>query len=272
MFSLFLFLSSWKTVFLVAKSSNPKINHLVMQEAAIHKDIVIGTFEDTFRNLYRKMILSINWPLEQNCNASYIFKTDEDCFVNVGNLLNWLNNYRIINGTRPIYAGRVKKDSQVVRDKNDRYYVSRRQHPKPYYSPYVSGGGYVFSGSLLPLLSEVSKSSPLFPNEDALLGSLMHRVGVKPRDNTKFLPFVYCISVSEKFKEGKMCGISRQIIVHGVEGKKQLKMHFNSALLNYLPSFCTLNDSYENIRDQCDYDEGVDEISSKQDIFGADDS
>ena len=196
-----------------------------------------------------------HWPLEQNCNASYILKTDEDCFVNVGNLLNWLKNYHTVNGTRPIYAGRVQDRMPVIRDKNNRYYLSEQEFPEPMFYPYVSGGGYVFSGSLLPLLSKVSKSSPLFPNEDALLGSLMRRVGVKPTDNTKFLPLVYCAHAN-KIREVNMCSLSRQIIVHGVREKQQLKMHFNSALFNYyLPSFCSGlqgNGNYAEIRDKCE--------------------
>ena len=258
--SVLLYLSSraWKTVFLIGKSSNEKVNQLVTQEAAIHKDIVIGTFEDSFRNLYMKIILSINWPLEQNCSASYILKTDEDCFVNIGNLFHWLNSYHMVNSTHPIYAGRVQNGMPVVRDKDNRYYLSEKEFSEPYFDPYCSGGGYVFSGDLLqPLLSEVSKESPLFPNEDALLGSFMRRIGVNPTDNTKFLPSVYCAH-PDKNREANMCSLTKQIVVHGVKGKQQLQMHFKSALLNSLPSFCSaLQDSnnFEEIRDQCQYDE-----------------
>ena len=238
--------------------------------------MVIGTFEDTFRNLYMKMILSINWPLEQNCSASYILKTDEDCFVNIGNLLHWLNSYHAVNGTNQIYTGRVQEGMPVVRDKNSRYYVSRKLYPETNFYPYASGGGYVFSGRLLSLLSEVAKASPLFPNEDALLGTLMRRVGVNPTDNNKFLPFVYCDPPSvEKLKEANMCGLSKQFIVHGVRGKQQLIMHFNSALLTSLSSFCTLQNSYENLRDRChtfderrtDKEFPIEQLSAETDVL-----
>ena len=145
--------------------------------------MVIGKFEDTFRNLYMKMILSLNWPLEQNCSASYILKTDEDCFVNIGNLLHWLNSYHAINGTNQIYTGR---GMPVVRDKNSRFYVSRKLHPETNFYPYASGGGYVFSRRLLSLLSEKERVSPLFPNEDALLSTFMRRVGVNPQSIISF--------------------------------------------------------------------------------------
>ncbi|KAL9968133.1 hypothetical protein ACROYT_G026466 [Oculina patagonica] len=248
---------SYKTVFLIGQSSNPNLNHLVDQEASIYKDIVVGSFEDTYRNLYKKMIFSINWPLDQKCDATYIFKTDEDCFVNVGNLLNWLSNYHEINGTRALYAGRVQFVMPVIRDNTSRYYVSERDHPAEKFQPYVSGGGYVLSGFLLPLLAKVSKTSPLFANEDALLGSLLHRLGVQPTDNKKFLPSILCVfelttaADMEKFQEANMCGLSRQIVLHGFREKRQLEMHFNSAILNYFPSFCSLRSNYKDMRDRC---------------------
>ena len=243
---------SWKTVFLIAKSLDPKVNFLVTQEAAIHKDIVIGTFEDTFRNLYKKMILSIYWPLEQNCSASYILKTDEDCFVNIGNLLNWLDSYHTINGTQPIYAGRRQDHMAVRRNNQSRYYLSEKEFPEPYFYPYVSGGGYVFSGNLLPLLFNVLKTAPLFPNEDALLGSLMRRISVEPTDQDRFLPFVFCHRNStEELKQAHMCALSKHIVVHGVKEQQQIKMHYNNALLNSLPSLCSSQDTYKNIRDNC---------------------
>ncbi|KAJ7369622.1 galactosyltransferase [Desmophyllum pertusum] len=249
---------SWKTVFLIGQSSNTKINHLVKQEASIYKDIVIGSFEDTYRNLYMKMIFSINWPLDQKCHASYILKTDEDCFVNMGNLLNWLSSYHEANGTRPLYAGRVQIGTNVIRDNKSRYYISKKDHPANKFHAYVSGGGYVISGNLLPLLVEVSRRSPVFPNEDALLGSLMHRLGVQPTNNSKFLPLILCFFLygedaeADSFRETHMCGLSRQIILHGVRDKSQLEMHFNSALLNYFPTFCSSQTNYDEMRDQCE--------------------
>ena len=83
----------------------------------------------------------------------------------------------------------------------------------------------MFSGTLLPPLSIAAETSPLFPNEDALLGSLMRRAGVKPKDNTKFLPLVFCRHPDKVHKEN-VCGISKQIVVHGVKEKLQIQIAF----------------------------------------------
>lgn len=123
---------------LIGKSSNSKINRLVVQEAMFFKNIVMRTFADTFRNLYKKMIL-VEWPLAQNCFPSHIPKTDEDCFIIVRNLFYWLKSYHITNGSKPIYAGRVQMRMPAVRDSTNRYYLSEKEFPEPYFSPYASG-------------------------------------------------------------------------------------------------------------------------------------
>ena len=112
----------------------------------------------------------------------------------------------------------------------------------------------MFSGTLLPPLSIAAETSPLFPNEEALLGSLMRRAGVKPKDNTKFLPLVFCRHPDKAHQEN-VCGISKQIVVHGVKEKLQIQMHFSNALLNHQSLFCSSLQSsynYEEMRNDCE--------------------
>ncbi|XP_022782663.1 beta-1,3-galactosyltransferase 1-like [Stylophora pistillata] len=246
-------LRSWKTVFLIGQSSDPTLNYLVLQEANVYKDIMIGSFQDTYRNLNLKMIFSLKWPLEQKCPVSYILKTDEDCYVNVWNLFHWLRSYHEANGSRPLYAGRVQTEMPVVRDTESRYYVSVEDHPVDFYKPYISGGGYIISASLLPALVKVSRTSPIFANEDALLGSLMYRIGAQWTDNQKFLPLIFCSQMDKyRFRDMHMCSLSRQIILHGIRGWQQLEMHFNSALYNQFPSLWSSGINYEDMRDACE--------------------
>lgn len=214
---------------------------------------MIGSFKDTYRNLNMKMIFSLKWPLEQKCRVSYILKTDEDCYVNIWNLLHWLRSYHEAKGSRPLYAGRVQTEMPVVRDTKSRYYVSEEDHPADIYKPYASGGGYVISASLLPALVNVSRTSPIFANEDALLGSLMYRIGIQWTDNQKFLPLIFCSHLNKyRFRDMHMSGLSRQIILHGIRGRLQLEMHFNSALYNHFPSLCSSHMNYEDMRDVCE--------------------
>ena len=226
-------------MFLVGQHKNDAINYLVKKEAIAYGDIVIGDFQDTFRNLYKKMLLGIEWPLN-HCPASYILKTDEDCYVNVLLLLEWLISYDLVNGSKPLYAGNVQYNTNVVRDKGDRYFVSRKLYPYRKYPDYVSGGGYVFSGSLLEKLSRLSQEMPVFPNEDACLGTFMRRLGIKPKQDNRFLPFIFCdLDAPEStLFERPLCHFLGPIVIHGVEKISQIHIHYNVMLMAFVPSLC----------------------------------
>jgi hypothetical protein len=208
-------------------------------EARKTGDIVQGHFEDTYSNLYNKMVLSIKWPLE-NCRAKYILKTDEDCYVNTDLLLSFLEKYDATRGSKPLYMGRKSSNMKVIRNPKDRYYVSKDLHPSPTYVPYISGGGYLFSGSLLRSLYEASKTSPLFPIEDACFGSLMKKIEVQPKNNLRFLPFIFCyyLDPSKDPLDRPLCEFLGPIVIHGLKPPKQIEMNFNVKIMTHARSIC----------------------------------
>lgn len=219
---------------------------MVRLEARRTGDIVQGDFLDIYNNLYKKMVLSLKWPLK-NCPARYILKTDEDCYVNTDMLLSYLEKYDATRGSKPLYMGRRSDNVSVEREPMDRYYVSKDRHPSPTYDPYVSGGGYVFSGFLLKKLYEASKVSPLFPVEDACFGSLMKKIGVQPKNNLRFLPFVHCVFLDEFVDKDPLdrpvCEFLGPIIIHGLMPLKQLEMNFHVKLLTHAPMLCQSSDN-----------------------------
>ncbi|EDO34693.1 predicted protein, partial [Nematostella vectensis] len=177
---------TWRTIFIVGRSNNSRTNNLLGHESRVYGDILLGNFLDTYKHLSLKMLLGITWPYE-HCNAKYILKTDDDCYMNIVSLILWLSEYHTQQGTDPLYIGKVQKNMAVVRTKSHRYYVSRSVHRGDFYAPYVSGGGYLFSGHLLSRLYKVSRHSRVFPVEDALLGRFMRILKVQPRHEKRFL-------------------------------------------------------------------------------------
>ena len=243
---------TWKTVFLIGQTNSSQLNWLIQREARTYGDIVIGDFLDSYRNLYRKMILSIEWPAKHCAGAQYILKTDEDCYVNVAETIKWLEaeQERDMRTKDTLYAGAVNENMHVVRDPSSRYFVSKEAFPQPSYYPYVAGGGYVFSGGLLPKLLESSKNVRIFPVEDASFGLIMHHVGIRPRHNTRFIPFtmelvLYCaddeVSDCPYYKPiyRPLCELRDPLVIHDVYGKEQLLIHFNVLIISHVPTICT---------------------------------
>lgn len=233
---------TWKTVFLIGQSNNSQINHLVHQEALLYGDVIIGEFPDTFRHLSLKMLLSIKWPIK-NCPSKYIMKTDEDCFVNIIPLMLWLNDFHNVNSYKHVYIGKLQSSILVDRDEDSRYFVSIRDHPGTFYKPYISGGGYLFSGHLVKRLLDASKAIKVLPVEDVTFGLLMRHIGVKPQMNAKFLPFVNCERSYETLFERPMCHFKDPYVVHGLSNEQQIHMHYNVLLMNFVPTICSYVDS-----------------------------
>lgn len=229
---------SWKTVFLVGQTNNSKLNNLIKQEAQAHKDIVIGNFLDSYRNLSLKTLLGFQWSWRQ-CQPKYILKTDEDCYVNVISLVQWLQEYHETNGSKPLYAGNIQRDMQVVRNKKHRYYVSFMDINRHTYPPYASGGGYVFSATLLPRLLTASRKVPMIPIEDACVGLYMRHIGIGPVHDTRILPFVFCDRKETRLNERPICHLRDPLVLHGVRDILQIQTHYNVLLMTFIPTICS---------------------------------
>lgn len=240
-------------MFLVGQSNSSRLNNLLKQEARVYKDVVIGDFLDTFRNLSLKTLLGLQWSL-RHCQAKYILKTDEDCFVNVLSLVEWLQEYHMTNGSKPLYTGNIQKGMEVVRDKSHRYYVSGMDYNKHIYPPYASGGGYIFSASLLPQLLAATKKVSAIPVEDACFGLYMQHVGVKPVHNNRILPYVFCDSYKTTLNERPICHYREPLVVHGITDILHIQTHYNVLLMSFIPTICSYVDNQsfsKNFRQSC---------------------
>ena len=204
----------------------------------MYGDVLLGDFPDNYRHLSLKMLLGIRWP-RRHCQAKYVLKTDEDCYVNIVSLMLWLSEYHNHYSSQPLYTGKVQRNMDVVRTMTHRYYVSRTEHPNKYYKPYVSGGGYLFSGHLLNKLYKVSRKTPIFPVEDALFGRLMDILGVPPTNDRRFLPFVACENSHETLFQRPMCHFKKPFVIHGVSDTQQIYMHYNVLIMTFVPTVCS---------------------------------
>ena len=229
-------------MFLVGQSNSSRLNNLLKQEARVYKDIVIGEFQDTYRNLSLKTLLGLRWSM-RHCQSKYILKTDEDCFVNVLSLVQWLQEYHVTKGSKALYAGNIQREMEVVRDKRHRYYVSTMDFRKAMYPPYASGGGYVFSASLLPDLLAASQKVPVIPVEDACFGLYMQKIGVKPVHNTRILPFVFCDSKTTSLNERPICHLREPLVLHGIRDILHIQTHYNVLLMTFIPTICSYVDN-----------------------------
>ena len=102
-------------------------------EAEEHNDLVVEDFQESYKNLTVKTTYLLKWLNSSNCSkARFIFKVDDDVYVNPANLWTTLQephlstfnmNTTNINNTNINYAliGHAWQRAQANRDPSSRY-------------------------------------------------------------------------------------------------------------------------------------------------------
>lgn len=211
-------------------------------EARQHNDLIIGNFLDTYRNLTYKTLLTIEYPLKHCHNAQYIMKTDDDCYINVKSVMQWLKvRQQKSSHVEQLYMGRIHWDNKPSRGNTSKYFVTEEEYKGDVYPPYAAGGGYVFTGSLLPKLLQASNSTAVFPMEDAYFGLLIQNIGIKATNHNLVMPYTFCdckLNKCQPWYDDSLCNIAVAMVIHDVRPDEQIPTHINVMVVNSVPSIC----------------------------------
>ncbi|KAK7483466.1 hypothetical protein BaRGS_00025265 [Batillaria attramentaria] len=208
--------NAWQCVFLIGKTDGSDLESHLQEESAHHKDILRGSYVDSYRNLTYKVMHGLAW-LHSNCEAPYILKTDDDCFVSTHLLWQFLMHQN--KQTSNLYAGHMVLDPskrQVIRDPGQKWSVAEEEYRPDTYPPYASGSGYALSFDVVAKAVEESRVVKPIPNEDAYIGILLDRLGIQPTVSGRFI-----LSSAGL----RLCNYMYMFVVHGVELKMHKDMH-----------------------------------------------
>lgn len=160
-----------RTLFLLGTASKQEerthYQQLLAYEDRLYGDILQWDFLDSFFNLTLKETHFLKW-LDIYCpNVPFIFKGDDDVFVNPTNLLEFLSDRQ---PQENLFVGDVMKHARPIRKKDNKYYIPTIMYSKATYPPYAGGGGFLMSGSLARQLHHACDTLELFPIDDVFLG------------------------------------------------------------------------------------------------------
>lgn len=169
-----------RLVFLLGTSDPPPLGleTSLTAEAARHGDIVREDFLDSYQNLTLKTLAGIKWASEYCGTVRFVLKTDDDMYVNIGGLLDYLTAE--FSASEKLITGCVKNDPAGPHQPlpaggpaGGPGLPFRSVHPL-----FMAGAGYVLSGDLLRPLYTASLNIRLVKVEDAFLtGYCARRVG-----------------------------------------------------------------------------------------------
>lgn len=199
------------TVFLLGNATSvdhhPDLSEMVHYESSHHKDIIQWDFRDSFFNLTVKEVLFLEWIQAHCSNAQFIFKGDDDVFVNTYRILDFLKGLSEPKA-KDLFVGDVITNAGPHRDKKVKYFIPESMYIGTY-PPYAGGGGYLYSGDIAARLHNVSHHVALYPIDDVYTGMCLRKLGLSPEKHKGFRTF----NIEEKYRSNP-CAYKSLMLVH----------------------------------------------------------
>lgn len=209
------------TVFLLGNAATedhfPDLSKMLQHESSIHRDILQWDYRDTFFNLTIKEVLFLEWLSTRCPGANFIFKGDDDVFVNTIHIIEFLTNLSNAKA-RELFVGDVITNAGPHRDKKVKYFIPESMFVGMY-PAYAGGGGYLFSGQLAQKLHNVSKLVPLYPIDDVYTGMCLMKMGLAPEKHKGFRTF----DIEEKYRDNA-CAYKSLMLVHPRSPQHMIKI------------------------------------------------
>ena len=166
--------------FVCGHDTKKEVETAVENEIAVYGDILRLDYNETYSLLVFKTLSSL-W-LASTMNVHFIVKVDDDVYLHVPKMISWLKTSSL---PEKLYAGAVQEGMiklKVIRDPRHKWFVSEQIFNNSWFPSYCNGPYYILSKSALLDLLKASSNEGLtpFPLEDAYIGILANRVGIRP--------------------------------------------------------------------------------------------
>ncbi|XP_053568031.1 N-acetyllactosaminide beta-1,3-N-acetylglucosaminyltransferase 2 [Bombina bombina] len=201
----------------VADDNYPDLSNMVKFESQTYKDILMWNYRDTFFNLTLKEVLFLKWVSHSCSDVQFIFKGDDDVFVNTHQILDYLKMLDA-NKAKDLFIGDVIKAAGPHRDKKLKYYIPESIY-KGSYPPYAGGGGFLYAGNLALRLYNVTSRVLMYPIDDVYTGMCLEKLGLAPEKHKGFRTF----DIDEKHKKN-ICSYTDLILVHPRKPQEMMKI------------------------------------------------
>ncbi|KAM9642254.1 LOW QUALITY PROTEIN: beta-1,3-galactosyltransferase 9 [Trichechus inunguis] len=154
------------------------------KESHNNNDIIEGIFLDTSENQTLKIIAMTQWAVTFCPNALFILKVEEEIFVDLPTLVDYLLNLK--ERLEEIYVGRVIHQDTPNRDPRNQEFVPLNEYPGKYYPNYCSGEAFIMSQDVTWMMYVVFKEVPIMVPADVFVGICAKSIGLIPIHSSRF--------------------------------------------------------------------------------------
>ncbi|CAH0562037.1 unnamed protein product [Brassicogethes aeneus] len=196
--------------FMLGSTSNETINRQLEEEQTLFGDIIRGKFVDTYDNLTLKTISLLEWVDNYCPKAAYVLKTDDDMFINVARLLQFMSKHK--PDQRAIY-GRLAQKWKPIRNKKSKYYISPQQYKPSVFPDFTTGPAYLLPAQISKELYTAALNHTYFKLEDVFVtGIVANGLKIKRVHASEFL---------NKKVSFTTCNLQKAISFHMVKANEQ---------------------------------------------------
>nr|KAG5699735.1 hypothetical protein BaRGS_022133 [Batillaria attramentaria] len=166
--------SKVRYLFLVGKPAKGPDQKKLEVEKKKHRDILQTTSQDAFNKQTEKMMIGLKWVTRHCRHARHVLKTEDDVWVNVPALLNWLKAQPL---RQPFGVGGFCAPSNTP-DRNplSKYFIPKSIYPQEFYPPFCNAPGYLLTPHTARQVERMSKDVPYFPFDDVYLGFCLQAI------------------------------------------------------------------------------------------------
>ncbi|KYM89285.1 PREDICTED: beta-1,3-galactosyltransferase 5 [Atta cephalotes] len=164
-------------LFLVGYSE--KYQSKLKKENEKYQDLIQGNFLDAYRNMTYKHVMGLKWATYYCPSAKYILKLDDDVFVHLPAMLDFLTHGLSPWGARRLILCDLLSASAVKRSWRSKWRVSPQEYPGRLYPAYCAGWAILYSPDSVFILYREAQKEPYFWIDDVhITGTLARKVNL----------------------------------------------------------------------------------------------
>lgn len=169
-----------RVIFLLGEVSDALDQADIEKESRRHGDVVQGNFLDSYKNLTYKHVMGLKWVAHFCRRAKYVLKTDDDTFVDIFVVVDFLEHRFGASPPRNLMACFVNRNAYVKRSHRSKWFVPVRDYGPDYYPPYCAGWSIVMSADVVyDLYIESANFTYFWIDDVAISGILAQRIGIE---------------------------------------------------------------------------------------------
>lgn len=140
---------------------------LVNLESDLYNDILQGNFDDTPRNQTRKHIMGYRWIMEEcDSKPTFVLKTEENVFVEMYHLLNFLTAVYGDNPSPSIVCDVIPAGTSPHKIQDQEILHEMDRHQNHIYPKYCSGSAYLITPTLMSAFLKATNEVQPIPLDD----------------------------------------------------------------------------------------------------------